>query len=416
MFRIKLFIFGLLGAALFLTSCGEDDILGGGGVNEDAPTVSFNSDVDLIDFDSDLEPNTTFRVQVSFGSGASDLSAIRVYRDANLLVGQTTDYDNLDTDIDNNPESIVADADKISVTYTYEFTTSSDIGTYNYEFEVEDAAGLKTSNSINITVTEPLEVINPTFTVASNTTVEAPAGTILAFNTSAAKGTYDIASISVWEDGEPITDLTRIRFAGVDFEFNPLPLFSPESEGFDEQVIIRTIAGTHDYVIRVTDTEDNFTDAAFTIVEQMNTTPLQNTFQFVLFSNASGPNVGGLDLDNGTAVSSASADAEIRDLGIDINLPNSSNWLQQVEPVNGSELRIVNLSGLPDGFTFEGVTSKEQVADAFNSGAVTNPSPALQVGDLLAVSSPTNLYILKVEEIVVTDNNNEDYYSFSIKY
>jgi len=135
-----------------------------------------------------------------------------------------------------------------------------------------------------------------------------------------------------------------------------------------------------------------------------------------LVSNASGPSNGGLDLDEGTAVPSASEVAEIRDLGIDTNQPASSNWIQQVEAVNGAELRVVNLSNLPDGFTFEGVNSKEQVQDAFNTGAVTAPSPILQAGDLLAVSSPTNLYIIKVENVVVTDADNNDYYEFSIKY
>ena len=231
-------------------------------------------------------------------------------------------------------------------------------------------------------------------------------------------GTHAFESISVWEDGVLIEDTLRLSFMEFNnvFSSNPLPLFSPETEGFTESVFIRAIPGNHDYAIRITDTAGNIADATFSIEETVTSTPLQEEFDFVLFSNASGPDNGGLDLDNGVAVPNDSGDAEIRDLGIDLNLPLATNWIQRVEAVNGSDLRVVDLGMLPDGFTFEDVDSKEMVAAAFNTGTATDPSPVLEVGDILAVSSPNNIYILRVDEVNVTDNNNDDFYRFSIKF
>ena len=412
MFRIKLLIIGLLGATMFLTSCDEDGLGGGtgGGGNVDAPFLETN-----ITFDSTVEPGQVFRIQIDALANVAQLRAVEVSRDGFSLTPD--EFDNLDiADGDEQNPQLLFGADKDALTWTFEFVAPVDESIFTYEFIVSDDNGLESVTSVNITVEGVLEVVNPTITLMNSSTIEAPAGTLVQVNAEAVMGTNELVSVSVWEDGDLIMDLERIRFANVDFSDNPMPLFAPDTEGFTEGIIIRTIAGTHNYIIRVSDTDGNNADAEFTITEASTGTALDNVFEFVLFSNASGPNLGGLDLDNGVAVPSASADAEIRDLGIDTNQPVASNWIQRVEAVNGSTLRVVNLDNLPDGFTFDGVSTKEEVADAFNSGVDADPSPVLQAGDLLAVASPTNIYIMRVDEVNITDGDNEDNYLFSIKF
>jgi len=366
-------------------------------------------------FDSTVEPGQVFRVQIDALSNEAQLRDIQVLQ--NFFSLGTDEFDNLNIDdADEQNPQLLFGTDKDAFNWTFEFVAPETEGDFVYDFEVTDDAGLTSTATINITVFQTIPDTPPTLILNGPATIDSPAGSLVQINVEAVAGNNPIASVSVWEDGALIEDLTRIRFAGVDFEANPLPLVSPQAEGFTEGIIISTIAGNHDYVIRVTDTEENNSDVTFSILETSTGTPLSNQFDFVLFSNASGPNLGGLDLDNGVAVPSASADAEIRDLGIDTNQPTASNWIQQVEGVNGTDLRIVNVNNLPDGFTFDGVTSKEQVTEAFNTGAPSSPTPTLQVGDLLVASSFSAIYIMRVDEVNVTDGDNEDFYRFSIKF
>jgi len=412
MYRIKILIFGLVASSMFFASCDDDTTGGPGGTNVNAPNVTATLDAFS---SSTVQPGQEFTITVDALSSQAQLKAIEVSIDGSSLTPEEFDNTSVNDSEEQNPQLLFGD-EKDSFNWDFVFTAPSEVGDYSYEFEISDDDNLVTIESVIITVEGVLEVVQPTIDVMSAPTIESPANSLVSVDVAATMGTYDIASISVLEDGVLITDLSRIRFDNVDFDSNPLPIFSPQSAGFTESVIIRTIAGNHNYVIRITDTEDNSVEDSFMITETMTSTALQETFQFVLVSNASGAGLGGLDLDNGVAVSSSSVDAELRDIGIDLGLPNASNWIQKVEAVNGSALRIVNLSNLPDGFSYDGVTSKEEITDAYNSGADTNPSPVLQVGDLLAVASTTNIYLIEVEEVVVTTTDNNDYYTFNIKY
>jgi len=407
------------------TGCDPDGTGGttGPGPNTGGPTVDFIDDVTnaTLTFDSTVEPGQVFNIQVDATAGDSDLFTIEAFRDGFSLVASLDpaedefDILELDDTDEQNPALLLGD-NATGFRWTYQFVAPQEELPYEYSFTVTDGEGLETTVALTITVFQTVPDTPPTLILNGPATLDSPAGSLVQINVEAVTGNNPIASVSVWEDGDLISDLTRIRFAGVDFEANPLPLMSPQSEGFTEGIIISTIAGDHDYVIRVTDTEENNSDVTFSILETSTGTPLSNQFDFVLFSNASGPDNGGLDLDNGVAVPSASADAEIRDLGIDTNQPAASNWIQQVEGVNGTDLRVVNISNLPDGFTFDGVTSKEQVTEAFNTGTPASPTPTLQVGDLLVASSFSAIYIMRVDEVNVTDNNNDDFYRFSIKF
>ena len=193
------------------------------------------------------------------------LQAIGVAQDGFTLTVDEYDNLNIDDGDEANPQLLFGD-DQNGFTWTFEFVAPEIEGTYEYTFDVTDVNQLSSVETINITVEGALEVINPEVTLNGPSSFDSPAGSLVQINVAAARGSNDFASVSVWEDGALIEDLSRIRFNGVDFEFNPLPLFSPDSEGFDTGIIIRTIPGDHDYVIQVTDTDDNSSNVMFSII------------------------------------------------------------------------------------------------------------------------------------------------------
>ena len=78
---------------------------------------------------------------------------------------------------------------------------------------------------------------------------------------------------------------------------------------------------------------------------------------------------------------------------------------------------------MPEGFNFDNVEYKEQIIDAFDTGidfTSTNDagepvSEVVAVGDEYVVKLGEKYYYLLVTEIVVTADNNEDYYVFTLK-
>ena len=414
MLRIKLFIFSLLCAGLFFTSCEEDPTgpgTGGGSVN--APFADLLDEFGGTFTGGTFTPGATFRVTVDATSNVAQLSAIAVARDGfNLGVDE---FDNIDlADADEQNPQLLFGTDKDFVNYTFELTAPDTEGSYLFEFTVTDDDQLQTVSSFTIDVEG---VPTPaTIELMSPSTIESPAGSLIKVNVLATAGSLDMESISVWEDGSLITDVSRLRFNDGTWAENPLPLADADRQSLEAGVTVVTMPGDHTYVVRITDTAGTTSDVSFEIIEIMTGTALENVFSFVLVSNASGQGLGGLDIEDGVAVSSSSADAEIRDLGIDLGQPASSNWIQQVEAVNGSELRVVDLAQLPEDFSFASVTFKEQIATAYNTALPVTTSPVLQAGDLLAVGNPDNLYLIEVESVNVTTGDNNDNYEFNIKF
>jgi len=415
MFKLKFFIFSLACVGLFLTSC-EDDLGGGtgGGGTANAPFVSLVDGLDVLSFDAVVAPGETFRVRLDATSNASELNSVEILRNGFGLTRDEFDNENIEDNDEQNPQRLFG-TDRDGFTWTFSTDAPEAEGVYEYSFDVIDADMEVSTASITITVELPLVVDNPSVTVATNPVIIAPANSLVSVNVTGVKGTLDLASITVLENNE-IVDESRLDYNTVDFASNPLPLFSPDTEGFTSNVTIRTTSGTNTYIIRVADTADNVAEFTFDIEEEMNTTPLEDEFLQVLVSNASGPDLGGLDLSAGAAVSSSNMMANIRDLGIDLGLPNATNWLQQIEPVNGARLSVVNLTNLPENFSYTSVSSKEEIEAAFNTGAEVTISPALQVGDLLTAAVDGTFYLMQLDDVVVTTNDNQDRYEFSIKF
>ncbi|HMQ50301.1 MAG TPA: hypothetical protein PKA00_23085 [Saprospiraceae bacterium] len=160
-------------------------------------------------------------------------------------------------------------------------------------------------------------------------------------------------------------------------------------------------------------------------------TPTEMEINGVLFNQSGPAGTGGLDLDAGNGTGSGDASAEIRDMGIDCALPNASNWRKQMGAVNGTEVRQVDLAAV-EGFTFDDAKTKEAIQGAYDSGitfssAATTPCSGSPVtvqyvtdpvseGDMFVVKKGTTYYLVRVDAVTVTTNNNDDNYEVSIKY
>ena len=175
-------------------------------------------------------------------------------------------------------------------------------------------------------------------------------------------------------------------------------------------------AGNYEYAFVVRDEASMTASATATVTVEMAPveTAIDTTFSAVLVYNRDGQEFGGLNLYNGEAVAFNSMDAQIRDLGIDLNLPSADNWLQQITAVNDAELKAPGDSQ-PEGFSFETTNTREALIATFDNGVAITNSEKVAVGDIFLVKNNDDYFILQVTEVTVTAGDNNDYYEFSIK-
>ena len=175
------------------------------------------------------------------------------------------------------------------------------------------------------------------------------------------------------------------------------------------------------YTVTVTDVDQATASADFTITTPVEvvTTPIEQSFETVLFSNQAGPaGTGGVDLDNGVGTGSTDMTAELRDLGIDASLPNDMNWRRQIAPVNGTILRAPSAMFVSEN-PFADVATQEAIIEGFNSSSVDiGESQAVTPGSIFAVFSSANsrYYLVEVMNVIQTADDNSDRYVINIKY
>ena len=272
----------------------------------------------------------------------------------------------------------------------------------------------------------------------------------------------EVAPVSFTLDGTPGTDaLNTITISGVD---DLSQLTSTGISGIGSNTVLITDAGEklgftwdmtytfdnaigdHTVTFELADEGGLVDDVSFTIsVVEDPGTPIDTTLTTVFLvnqqSNMAG--TGSLDLDDGKGSGVTSdgdvpkEEAEIRDMGIDCTIPSTDfNWRKQIGGFNGTELRTVDVTQLPETFSFDGVQIKEDIQSAFDTGTpgvssdavdplcnttatVDYTSDVLSVGDLLAVKKGDTYYLIRVDEINEdggSANTNEDYYTLSIKH
>ncbi len=233
---------------------------------------------------------------------------------------------------------------------------------------------------------------------------------------TASRGSSSLTRLEVRENGTAIS-ANRLEIDGFTAGGNPSPLAASATSGFSYDLTIT--AGSDDgevstYSVIVTDSLGLTSTVTFDIfTEDFGTLVTERTV--ILLLNQAGPaGQGGLDLESGNSTgTSQAADsiADIRDMGIDTNIPVATNWLQQIGVINGSDLRYPSA-----GFSYDNVIVSEEVSAAFEAGQVFTTSDKVEVGDVfLCKTRRGNVYVLKTISITVTPNDNADQYEFSVK-
>ena len=389
-------------ACLTFTACEE------GGADVDAPNVSTSSSTDV-----DAMPGDTVTITLSASEGASPLRAITVRED-----GTTVPLDRVLIDgaaAAANP-SLLLGADKVSFTKQVGVIVHRESTAKTYTFTVDDEASRTGAVSVLVTV----QALPPDFTIPGDGDIQAAPNTLVSIPVEAVGTGAEIDQISVKVNGELITNLNDLELGGVDFTANPNPVTGEDRNGFMKSVTMRTPMTVGTYTVTIAVIDENGVEVSDDLVVIVGTTPV--TYMGSVFWNADGPNQGGLDLDTGEMVGRNSTESEVRDLGNDTNQPIATNWRRQIEARNNFTLAqlIPGENNLPETFSFEDVLYGELI-QSYNGNVVDLPnnqgtvSGTLKVGDIFWGTRGNKYYIFVVREIVMTVDNNEDYYVVDIK-
>jgi len=262
-------------------------------------------------------------------------------------------------------------------------------------------------------------------------------GTPFSVKIRLSKGDAQLTSLEVKEGTTKLATSRYTINGGAIVTNNPLLITGVDKDGVTYDINIlpaatQTVGDITIYSFSVSDSNGatDLVDIAITTAAAPGT-PITFDMSGVLFNQAGPAGTGGLDLDTGTGVGSANATADIRDLGIDCALPNTSNWRKQIGTVNGADMRKVDVSQL-ENFSFATVDKTEVILEAYTSGtaladgssttcggatvAVTDVTAPVTVGDLFVVFANAKYYLIRVDEVNTTTNNNDDNYKLSIKY
>ena len=235
---------------------------------------------------------------------------------------------------------------------------------------------------------------------------------------SAASGTVPLAALTIKEDGATISDLSRLFINGNPVQASPLLLSGNDKDGFSFEIDIlahEEAEVTKTYTLEVTDEDQMRTSASVDITTVANVTELTGK----LLLNQAGPaGQGGINLTTGDQTGTVStdptaADGHIKDEGIDLDKVAAENWKQQISGMNGSEIKIP-----ADGLVFADIKTPSQVQGAYDDAGATlvGVTGVIEIGDVILVKNGDNYWAVEVTNLVLTVDNNSDYYELSIKY
>ncbi len=414
-------IFFVFLAISFWSSCTEDGT-GGGGTITLPPVVELVSGADLVTSATTVDAGATFKVNVSADKGDNDMVTFTVLEDGVAIADATRlNYNGAGAGVISNPYSLTA-AEGTTFDTNLEVTAHTDGGTRTYTFRITDSAGETDDTSVEITVvTTPLTLgfSNANGGITSDVTL--PNQTNFKVELNATKGGSPLSTLTVLEDNVAV-DASRVRF-GVDNDItaatvasaNPIGLIDDEKNGFNWFVWVSSHdSGTKNYTFEIADEAGNVETLSLNITIQMQTAVAELTGK--LLKNAGGPaGTGGIDLLTGNGTGSSDIAAHLKDEGIDLNLPTSSNWLKNISAVNGATLRVPGADFPVDDFS--AVEFAEDISIAFDNGTDVSSSGVVVIGDRFLVRSANNTtFLVLVTNIVETTDNNDDFYELSIKY
>ena len=410
------FILRFAGLALltliFTTSCTDDPTVPGGDLG---PEIRFVSGSDLISTDVELLPGEVFKVQVSGVAGDSPIQSLTIREDGSTLsAGASGRVRSISVDgaaiTANNPLLIVGDPKTDGGVWEIELVAHTDLEERNYEFILADENANIDAVSINISISGELSIIavEEDGFVSGDGTVSAMVP--FEVKVSAKRGLDVLKSLSVKRNGE-LVDTADVFIDEEVFINNPFELDETRQDGFESILAIQAHEkGSATYLVELTDASDNVVSFSFTL------TALAR-YEAVIINNADGPNLGGVDLDNGETVSRDDPEAEVIDKGIDISAnPVEDNWFQQILPVNGATMRIPDFT-VSENFSFETANSREAIVAAYESGIDIAESDPVAVDDLFLVKRGNDYFLMKALEVVVKNASvdNTDFYKFDVK-
>lgn len=406
----------LVAIAIFaFSACTEDPVF------KIPPSVDFLVESGFLDSDATLTPGTPINVKITASKGDNPMTALDIQEDGVRIsdISRIT----INGAAASSAAPILFDAEKDAFTWEISITPH-ETGAADYSFVVSDDGGESASTSLTITIEAAMDP--PTLTAPGGVlALSATAGglTSISLSTTSPSGA-DLATLSVYEGGALATGADRFFFGGItaaDAFEGSFTLTGDDLDGFTEKdLFIRANAtsGTVDnYTVEVTDA--NGLTATLDITVTATGTAITETLVGVLL-NADGPQgQGGLDLDTGNGnINSGDAAAEIKDEGIDLAQPTSTNWKGQISPVNGTSLRLLETANFPEGFSFAGTQYQEEIQGAYDAGTDKTVSDVVLVGDIFVVYNPTasRYYLLEVTNVNLTSTDNDDSYTFDIKW
>jgi hypothetical protein len=391
----------LFSVLLLTTSCETDGTTDPGG-NALGPDVTLLGDVGFITTNTQVSPGETFKVKVSAVAGDANLKSLTIKEGGvNVPSGRLTISVN-GTDVTNNP-LLITSAFASGATWEISIVAPTDAAVRTYQFTVSDEANLSESVSVDVEVFGQLAVS----LARGNDAVTVLGKSDYSVSVVGTRGGSALNTLAVYAN-DTLVPFDSLTFGATAVAANPIVLVGTEKAAFDTGLMIKTGSqGTTSYRIDLTDESGAVVSTAFDLTVLVEYTAL-------IVNNRSGQRFGGLDLDNGLTVPFNSMIAEIRDNGIDTNLPVDQNWKQTISPVNGAELRIP-ASGQAENFSYDNANSRAAIIGAFDTGEAKTESDQVQVDDLFLVKRADNYYLLKCTKVDITNSDNNDFYEFSVK-
>lgn len=442
----NLFKLGFLSISIaFLFTACEEDPIGGGpgsgpGTNEGDPTLAFVEEAGFISSAATVEAGQTFNVKLTAMKGDADLTGV-IFSEDGLNLPDAANRITVDGGTLSDNTAGTNDDEKASFTWDVAIIAHTDVATRTYGFILNDANQNKSTIELVITTTQ--NHVDATVTsVGTMNFDDILPGNKACFRFDVTAGNPALNRIAVFEfdamgDALLITDPSRLSFgddasSAVDFVENPLVLEGDDKQGFNKVICIRSRdeESLQSYVVAFEDEADSLFQQAVSINTNPTGLPV-TTFEGVLWNQAgsdtsSGMEVrGGIDLDSGSPTGSSNSDAELRDLGIDTDQPVSSNWIQRIAGVNGTEVKqlIPNENGLLESFSFESITRDIQISEIWGNGeefTIDNSgdriSNVVTIGDMYIALRDGKYYLLKITDIIKTTDNNDDKYELDIKF
>lgn len=380
---------------MLITSCDPDII---------DSTLSFSDETGYVSSDATIAANEVFLVKVSGTSGSAEMNTLTIQKDG---VNLSTDDYTVDGAVDNNPK-LLFDTERSSFTYEIAIT-GDDSGAATYSFVVESDDDGRETRSIEITVDGV--GAQPVLTNDMNSSIELENPGTVQIVLTAVKGNVPLSSISVVEEGALITDLTRLAWESGDWTSNPQILEGADVDGFTSKKLFLTsnnTVGLTNYTITLADENGDESSINYAITILPVSTPLVDVATGVLLYNNSGPNFGAIDLETGTNVTSVSnPDADIIDQGID----GGGNWLQIIAPADST----TSLRSIDASYTYENVTSKELLIEAYDGGTELAQTGTLMVGSTYVAKREDVYYMMTVTGVNPTTDDNLDNLIWDIK-